>query len=78
MLLCALASPLLCGLHPIDLLKSVPHWLRFSNHDIHSNIMLAPSQIDLFLQLKSHLPIDNEVDIMRALQVACPFLSIGL
>lgn len=46
----------------LHLLTEVLPW--FANHHVHSNLLVAASKVDLLPQIKSHLLIDLEIDLM--------------
>ena len=52
--------------------------LRFSDHNVHSMLVLIAFQEDLLLQGEAHFAVNLEIDIVRAFEIAySPFL-IGL
>jgi hypothetical protein len=61
--------------------KAIPLPFRLADHDIQLyNALLASLQINLPLDLKAHLPINDRVDSVAALQVAgmaVPISEIG-
>jgi hypothetical protein len=52
--------------------------LRLPQHDIHPKGFLLSLQVYVSDDLESHFPIDNGIDVVRALQVACSSFTISL
>jgi hypothetical protein len=54
---------------------ALPGW---SHHDIHLQWLFLTMQVDMLLQLKPHLAIDDQIDIVRALEIAVFAVRIRL
>ena len=62
-----------------DSLFSLPLTLRLTDHNVQPQFLSRSSlQIDLLSKLKSQLAIDDNIDVMRAFEVAGKSFSIGL
>lgn len=52
---------------------------RFAHHNIHSQFFARSSfQVDFLAQIETQLAVDDEVDVVRTLQVAWNAISVGL
>jgi hypothetical protein len=52
--------------------------LRLPQHDIHPKGFLLSLQVYISDDLEAHFPIDNGIEVVRALQVACSSFTISL
>lgn len=52
--------------------------LGFPDHDVHTMCVVVALEVDLFPQLKAHLPVDDKVDVMRTFEIAGQSIPVGL
>jgi hypothetical protein len=48
------------------------------HHDVHSDILLPSPQIYVLHYLEAHLSVNDGINVVRALQIACSALFISL
>lgn len=51
---------------------------RLPDHDIHSDSFLGTLEVDLLDEFEAHFSVDDGVDVVRALEIACSVLMISL